>query len=190
MTANISIDQRGNAQRDGKKPGQNYNNRGLLYSSLILSPNWKHHRDTTVDTDDDQDIDTTEHVDEHNAGEELAHEAAEDPVVHHHGGNVEREKSTEDKVRDCKAQVPDGVNRPLHLEARNPDDQCISKEAQQKNDHTNHQQRHTQDFIKTSCLVLKNLLPNWTVICFKVVIICIILRIIHVFHFKIPVSKK
>lgn len=162
MTANLSKDQRGNAQCDGKKPGQNNNNRGLFNSALILSPNWKHHQDTAVDTDDDQEEDTTEHVDEHNAGDELAHEAAKDPFLNHHIGNIEREKGTEDKVRDCKAQVPGGVDRLLHLEARNPDDQSISKEAQQKNDHTNHHQRYTQDFIKTCCFVLKNLLLIWT----------------------------
>lgn len=106
---------------------------------MVLGPNWKHDWHTTVDTDDDQEEDTAEHVEEHNRGGELAHEAPEYPLFHRHVGDAEREEGAEDEVRDRKAQVPGGVDRLFHLEARNPDDQSISAEAQQEYDHTDHQ---------------------------------------------------
>lgn len=106
---------------------------------MVLRPNWKNDWHKAVDADDDQEEDAAEHVDEHDGGGEFAHEEAKDPLLHHHVGDAEREEAAEDEVRDRKAQVPDGVDRPLHLEARNPDDQSISKEAQQKNEHADHE---------------------------------------------------
>lgn len=144
---NISKDCRGNAQCDSDNPGYYNNNRCLPYSAVILGPDWKLDQHTAVNTDDDQEEDTAEHVDEHSQGGELAHEASKDPLIHRRVGDVEREKDAEDKVRDCEAQVPGSVDRLLHLKASDPDDQSIPKKAQQKNDHTDHQQRHTQDFL-------------------------------------------
>lgn len=135
MTANIPKNRRGNAQCDGKKPSQDNNNGCLFNSAMVLGPNRKHNWHKAIDTDDDQEEDAAEHVEEHNGGGEFAHEAAEDPLLHHHVGDAEREEGTEDEVRYCKAQVPGGVDRLLHLEPGNPDDQSISAEAQQKNDH-------------------------------------------------------
>lgn len=139
MSADIPKDHRGNAQSDGEKPGQENNNRRLFNSAMVLGPNWEHNGHTAVDTDDDQEEDAAEHVDEHYEGDKFAHEAAKDPLLHCHVGDAEREEGTEDEVRDRKAQVPGGVDRLLHLESRNPDDQSISGEAQQKNDHTDHE---------------------------------------------------
>lgn len=114
---------------------------------MVLGPNWEHDWQAAVDTDDDQEEDAAEHVEEHDGGGELAHEAAKDPLLHRHVGDAEWEEGAEDEVGDRQAQVPGGVDRLPHLEARDPDDQRISTEAQQKNDHADHQQRHTQDFL-------------------------------------------
>lgn len=154
-------DDRGDAQTDSKNPGKDNNNRCLFNSALVLDPNWKHDGDAAVDTDDDQEEDAAEHVEEHNSGGELAHEVAEDPIVHHHLGDVKRQEAAEDEVRDGEAQVPGGVDRLLHLEASNPDDQAIPNEAQQKNEHTDHQQRHTQAILQTLRFVLKNQFFMW-----------------------------
>lgn len=105
---------------------------------MVLCPNWKRDRHAAVDADDDQEEDAAEHVEEHNRGGEFAHEAAKDPLLHRHVGDAERQEGAEDEVGDGKAQVPGGVDRLLHLEARNPDDQSVSAEAQQKNDHADH----------------------------------------------------
>lgn len=106
---------------------------------MVLGPNWEHDWHAAVDTDDDQEEDAAEHVEEHDRGGEFAHEAAKDPLLHCHVSDAEREEGAEDEVRDRQAQVPGGVDRLLHLEARNPDDQSIPAEAQQKNDHADHE---------------------------------------------------
>lgn len=134
MVANIPKDRRRDAKSNGEKPGQDNYNWGLLNRTLILGPNRKHDGNTAVHADDDKEVDAAEHVEEHNRRGELAHEAAEDPLVHHCVGDAYWEESAEDKVRDGQAQVPGGVDRLLHFEARDPDDQSIPKEAQQKND--------------------------------------------------------
>lgn len=139
VTANIPEDDRGKAQHDGEKPGHDNNNGCLFNSAMVLSPNWKHDWHTAVDADNDQEEDAAEHVEEHNRGGEFAHELAKDPLIHRHVGDAEREEGAKDEVRDRKAQVPGGVDRLLHLEARNPDDQHVSTEAQQKYDHTDHE---------------------------------------------------
>lgn len=65
MIDNIPREHRGNAQCNGKKPGQDNNNQCLFNSALVLSPNWKDDRDTAVDADDDKEEDAAEHVEEH-----------------------------------------------------------------------------------------------------------------------------
>lgn len=171
MAANIPEDHRGNAQSDGYNPSQDNNHVCLVDSALVLRPNWKHDRDTAVDTDDNQEEDAAEHVEEHDGGGELAHEAAKGPLLHHHVGDAEREEGAEDEVRDCEAQVPGGVDRLLHLEARNPDDQGISAKAQQKNEHTDHQQRHAKDFPEARRLVLENMPLLWSIVSSERVVI-------------------
>lgn len=146
VSANIPKDHRGKAQCDCEKPGHKNNNGCLFDSATVLGPNRKHHWHAAVNADDNQEEDAAEHVEEHNEGDKFAHEVAKDPLLHHHVGDVEWEEGAEDKVGDRKAQVPGCVDRLLHLEARNPDDQSISKEAQQKNDHADQEQRHTWPF--------------------------------------------
>lgn len=134
MIANLTIDHRGEAESDGKNPGNQNNNGSLLNCAMVLRPNWEHYWHETVHTDNNQEEDAAEHVEKHNRGHKLAHEAAKDPLLQRHAGDAEGEEGAEDKVRDGKAQVPGGVYSLLHLEARNPDDNSISTEAQQKND--------------------------------------------------------
>ena len=122
MTAYVPEDHRGNAHSDAEEPGEDDHNGRLVDSALVLGPNRKHDRDAAVDADEDQEEDAAEHVDEHDGRGELAHEAAKEPLLHHHVGDAERENGAEDKVGDRQAQVPSGVDRLLHLEARNPDD--------------------------------------------------------------------
>lgn len=110
---------------------------------MVLSPNRKHNRHAAVYADDDEEEDAAEHVEEHHRRHELAHEEAKDPLLHHHEGDADRKEGTEEKVRDRKAQVPCGVDRLLHLEARDPDDQTVPKKAQQENDHSDDSQRDT-----------------------------------------------
>lgn len=138
MSVNIPKDHRGNAQCDCEKPSQTNNNGRLFIGAIVLGPNWEDDWHKAVNADDDQEEDAAEHVDEHNGGGEFAHEASKDPLLHHHVCNAEWEEGAEDEVRDGKAQVPGGVDRPFHLEARNPDDQSISAEAQQKDYHADH----------------------------------------------------
>lgn len=135
---NLAEDGGEKAHRDGEEPADEHNDGRHLHSAMVLSPDRKQDGDTAVDADDDQEEDAAEHVEEHDGGGELAHEAAEDPLLHRHVGDVEREEGAEDEVRDGEAHVPGGVDRLLHLEARNPDDQSVSTEAQQKNDHADH----------------------------------------------------
>lgn len=142
-SSNISIDHRGNAQPNGKKPSKDNHHRRLLNGAVVLSPNWKHNRHAAVYTDDNEEEDAAEHVEEHHPRRELAHEEAKDPLLHHHEDDVERKEGTEEKVRDGKAQVPCGVDCLLHLEARDPDDQTVPNEAQQENDHVDDSQSHT-----------------------------------------------
>ncbi|KAG7244074.1 hypothetical protein INR49_006236 [Caranx melampygus] len=96
--ANLPKDHRGNAQTNSKNPGKDYNNRCLFNSALVLDPNWKHDGDTAIETDDDQEEDAAEHVEEHNRGGELAHEVAEDPLLHHHAGDAEWQEAAEHEV--------------------------------------------------------------------------------------------
>lgn len=90
MTVNIPKDQWRNTQRNGEKPRQDNNNGCRFNSAMVLGPNWEHDWHKAIDTDDDQDEDATEHIEEHNAGGKLAHEAAEDPVLHRRVGDAER----------------------------------------------------------------------------------------------------
>lgn len=139
VSANVPEDHRGKAQCDGEKPSQANNNGRLVNGAMVLGPHWKYNWHEAVDADDDQEKDAAEHVDEHNGGSKFAHEAAKDPLLHDHVGDAEREEGTEDEVRDRQAQVPGGVYRLFHLEARNPDDQSISTETQQKDYHGDHE---------------------------------------------------
>lgn len=134
VTVNIPKNHRGNTQCDGKNPSQDNNNGCLFNSAMVLGPNWKHNWDKAINTDDDQEKDTAEHVEKHNEGGKFAHKEAKDPILHHYVGDAEREEGAEDEVRYCKAQVPGGVDRLLHLEAGDPNNQSVSTKAQQKND--------------------------------------------------------
>lgn len=64
----------GNAQCNRDGPGKNHNCRGFPHGSLVLGPNWEYDKQITVNTDDDQEEDATEHVEEHHKRGELAHE--------------------------------------------------------------------------------------------------------------------
>lgn len=149
MCNNISKNNRGKAEGDGGNPGQKNNNRCLFNRAVVLGPNWEHHGHTAIHTDDDKEEDAAKHVDKHNEGGEFAHEQAKDPVIHGHVSDAEGETGAEDEVRDGEAQVPGGVDRLLHPEASDPDHQSIPKEAQQKNDCSDQQQSHAEDFTET-----------------------------------------
>lgn len=139
VTADVSENDGGNAERDGQKPSQENNHRGFFNGAVVLGPNREDDQHQTIDADDDQEEDAAEHVDEQDRRDQFAHDAAEYPHLHHHAGNAEGKEGAEDKVGHGEAQIPGGVDRLPHLEAGDPDDQSISTEAQQRNGHTDHQ---------------------------------------------------
>lgn len=191
--AHIPENRRGNAHSDGENPRQQNNNVRHFNGAIVLGPNRKHDRHEAVDADDDQEEDAAEHVDEQKRRGEFAHEAAEDPLLHRHLDDAEREEGAEDEVRDGEAQVPGGVDRLLHLEARNPDDQSVPEESEQKNEHADHQQRHAQAVLYTSRLVRE----NWLLVGFSahvgsiVVFVVVIVRIcIFIIKWRIHVASR
>lgn len=139
VAVNVTENHRGNAEPHGKEPRQENGERCLPDRAMVLGPNRQHDRHEAVDADDHQEEDAAEHVEEHDEGGEFAHEEAEDPFLQGRVGDAERQGGAEDKVGYGQAQVPGGVDRPLHLEARDPDDQSISEEAQQEDEHADHE---------------------------------------------------
>lgn len=142
--AHLPKDHRGQAQPDSQEPGQSHADGRHLDRAVVLGPDREGDGHEAVDADDDQEEDAAEHVEEHHGGDEFAHEAAKDPLLHDGVGDGEREEGAEDEVGDGEAQVPGGVDRLLHLQAGDPDDQSVPTEAQQENNHVDHDERYTQ----------------------------------------------
>lgn len=138
VTADVSENDGGDAQRDGQKPSQANNHGGFVNAAVVLGPNREHDRHQPVHADDDQQEDAAEHVEEQDRGDQFAHDAAENPRLHGRAGDAEGQECAEDKVGHGEAQVPGGVDRLPHLKAGDPNDQRVSAEAQQKNDHAEH----------------------------------------------------
>lgn len=138
VTAHVSENDGGDTQRDGQEPGQENKDGRFFNRAVVLGPNREHDRHQPVHADDDQQEDAAEHVEEQDRGDQFAHDAAKNPHLHGHAGDAEGQEGAEDKVGHGEAQVPGGVDCLPHLKASDPDDQSISTEAQQKNDHAEH----------------------------------------------------
>lgn len=180
VAADVPENDGGDAERDGQKPGQRDDHRGFFNAAVVLGPDREHDGHQPVHADDDQHEDAAEHVEEQERGDQFAHDEAKNPDLHGRAGDAEGQEGAEDKVGHGQAQVPGGVDRLPHLKASDPDDQSVSAEAQQKDDHADHHQAQAQDFSQTQRLVgRKGLLGYGGRVLISVVIVLVRIQIIH-----------
>lgn len=128
------------AQKEGEDPDNTADGGCKPDCPVILAPDGFGHQEAPVNADGGEEEDAGKHVENDGRGENLAEEPAEGPALAEGQlSDGEGQGEAADEVGDRQVQEPDRVDRSLHLQDDRPDDQEVSREAQEEGDGENGQ---------------------------------------------------